>query len=170
MKKIYFVKYFFHQPVHTDYKKYGTVPEPRAEQTVDLKKVDQVNKHINDLLADGKLLTFSTEYMPFQLKKLRLELISDNFIFDDITENQFCHIFTGQLMTDFVKPIKWKGSKESLRFFLELLIPGIVIHKYQVANCFVDVDNKPIIISKPNRTKAVSHAIKARFEKIIYKM
>lgn len=172
MKKIYnkplVKKSYKGQEVHPDYKKYGIEPEIHAEQTVDLKEVSKLSRRLKSRIEkQGDIYTFSTEYMPEQLKKLRKFLINDNFICDDITENQFCYIFTEQLLPDYIKRIKWKGSKESLRYFLELLIPEITLHKNQVAKCFVDIDNDPMAISKPNRKKGTRKDIKTRLIKII---
>ncbi len=149
------------------YKKYGLEKEPSEPEGVNLKKVGKLLKKLKS--NRHNIFTFSTEYMPFQLKKLRTLLIEDNFIFADITENQFCHIFTEQLVTEKTKRIRWKTSKEALRYFLKYLIPSIgTLHKNQVANCFSDKDGKPFEISKPNKKKPIRKAIEARIKDIVH--
>ncbi|HEY5125094.1 MAG TPA: hypothetical protein VIK14_15295 [Ignavibacteria bacterium] len=156
MKKIYskplIKKLYKGQEIHPYFIKYGFEPEPdnNIKKTVDLKNVDKLNQFLE--IHSERIFTFSTEYLPSQLKKLRKSLIDNNFISDSITENQFIYIFTGQLITDRMKPIKWKirwGGKESLRCFLELLLLGKTVHRDQVKKCFIDWNNKPFLISKP---------------------
>ena len=125
------------QKVHSETVRY--VNEPDEKWLKELRD----NEH--------EYFTFSTLYTVDKLKNLRKRLITAKFIGRDITEAQFAAIFRGQMLNR-IKPIQWIDSKESLRFFLETLIPGI-IHHSQVAACFVDPDGKPFQINKPNRKK-----------------
>lgn len=147
--------------VHTTFIKYGIESED-----VSTKPKKKLNQQLFKNQIDKLPRTFSTEYTPKQLKQLRQSLIEENFICDNISENQFIYIFTGQLITDRMTPIKWKirwGGKMSLRCFLELLL--LPVHKNQVRNCFIDADSKPFLISKPNGKISFYHK---RLKKIVY--
>jgi len=142
--------------VNTFYKKYEypETPKPNIKSEVNLREVKRLSLKLK--LHEDRIYTFSTEYTPNQLKRLRQSLIEENFISDNITEDQFIYIFTDQLVINKMVPIKWKvrwGGKTSLKYFLELLF--IPIHKNQVRNCFIDADNKPFLIPKPNRIKGI---------------
>jgi len=115
-------------------------------------------------------LTFDSAYPISQLKKLRKNLIDSDLISKNITIAQFAAIFRKQFLAGGIKPICWHGSKESLRYFIEQLIPGIIIHKNQVAQCFEDSQHKSILISKPNRTKSLRQDDKILIQKIINSM
>lgn len=119
----------------------------RYEVIPDEKWLKELREHQHEYF------TFDSAYSISQLKNFRKRLITSKFIDKDITEAQFAAIFKGQMFTSRIKPIVWQDSKENLRFFLETLIPGITIHKFQVAACFNDPSGKPIQINKPNRSK-----------------
>lgn len=125
---------------------------------------------------EHEIFTFDSPYTMGQLTSLRDSLIIGKFIGRDITPQEFSAIFKKQMLTWRIKPIVWLDSKENLRFFLETLIPGITIHKFQVAACFIDPSGKPIQINKPNRTKGIaarSHKAKGRkkdLQEIIFKI
>lgn len=143
------------------YEKYGIEPNKK------LLKYLQTHEH--------EKFTFDSPYTIGQLTNLRDSLIIGKFIGKDITQTEFTYIFKKQMLT-WIKPIVWLDSKENLRFFLENLIPGIILHKKQVAVCFIDASRKPIQISKPNRTKGVmarSFKLKGRkkdLQEIIFKI
>jgi hypothetical protein len=96
--------------------------------------------------------TFITDYTPDQLKKLRGELIKENFIYNSITEEEFVYIFKGNPINDSMKPVKltmdW-GSKSFVRTFLTMLMPGHDLIKKQVRNCFIDSKGLPVELAKP---------------------
>jgi len=147
------------------YKKYCIEPEPgKVPAGVNLKEVKRILKKLK---SRHDIYTLSTEYMPYHLKRLRALLIEDNFIFDDITENQFCHIFSNQFVSKYTKRITWRKSKESLRYFLENFIPGIYIYKDQIKNLFNDKTGNPMIINKANRNLILRKEIRKRIDKII---
>lgn len=145
--------------VHTEIIKYGIEPDPKF------------SKYIRD--NQHEIFTFDTGYTGEKLKHIRKRLIRAKFIDRNITEDQFSAIFKKQMLTWRIKPIVWLDSKENLRFFLETLIPGITIHKFQVAACFVDPSGKPIQINKPNRTKEnefIFYGRKKILSEIIYSL
>jgi hypothetical protein len=129
--------------VHTKFTKIGTLPK---RQIIDLKNIQNKPQH------PDRLYTFSTIHSPDQLKKLRKLLISENFIFDNITDDQFVYLFTDQFVTFRMVPMKLKiswGISEFIRCLLVFLLgEETIIHKNQVLNCFIDADNNPVKISK----------------------
>jgi len=99
--------------------------------------------------------TFLTGLTGEQLKKLRKSLIDENFIYNSIKENEFIYIFSGEPITKGMKPIKWKLPRglTALRDLITLLMPGETVHKKQVRHCFIDENDKPIEILKPQKNE-----------------
>lgn len=100
--------------------------------------------------------TFSTGYSPEQLKKLRKALIDSCFIFNSISEADFIYIFTGQPITNKLRPIKWqfsRGINIAVRDFITELIPGEPVHIPQVTKCFIDKKGMPVKINKPKENE-----------------
>lgn len=141
--------------------------DKKPAEGLDIKKLKKLRSKQD---KSYEYVTFKTLYLPEHLDNKRLRLIDAGFISSDTGENQFINIFTEQLISRKIQPVVWLGTKEALRFFLETLIPGVTLHKEQVANCFSDRSGNPIKISKPNRKKPIKHDTKTKLLDIIYKL
>jgi hypothetical protein len=88
--------------------------------------INEVEAYLKDEPNDKSPKTFKVEYTSPQLNKIRENLINEKII-DNISENDFIYLFTGQPIFNGMKSIKWKKSPPLGHEFLK----GVVYHNEQ---------------------------------------